>query len=613
MVQYAAFFILNRPTFTGTPIVSAASRRIVAALCLCAGLAAATVALAADPNKVIRTYFPAAETGFDPVRISDNYSATVTEAIFDRLLTYDYLARPAKLVPMVTEALPEVSDDGKTYTFHIRKGIYFADDPAFGGRKRELTAEDFVYSLKRFYDPVNRSPYAFMLDDIVGLKEAGQRAQKTGEYDYQASIPGLQALDRYTLRIKLHQSDYNFPFKIAHTSYSAMAREVVEKYGDDIMAHPVGTGPYRLKEWTRGAKIVLEANPDYRGFVWDFESSEPAWDDALVKEMKGKKMPQVGRIEITILEEPQSIWLAFENKELDYVNLPADFRARALDASGKLLPSLASQGIKIYNAIDPDLTYTTFNFRDPVVGGFSNEKRALRRAVGMAYDTAAEIDVLRKHLAVKDEMPIPPGVVGYEPSYKAVDQYDPDLANKLLDHFGYKVGPDGWRTLPDGKPLVLHMATETGSLGRQFDELWDTSMRRIKVKMVFDVSKFADNLKAAKACKLMMWGQAWTADYPDGDNFMQLLYGPNTGQSNNGCYESKSFDALYQKARLMPDSPERRRLYLEMTRQMEVDGAWRIGVSRLRNQLIRPWVLGYKHHPILHAEWQYIDIDPSKK
>lgn len=585
------------------------SRLVLAGVALLASFAAG----AADPNKVIRTYFPSGETGFDPVRVSDNYSATVNEAIFERLLTYDYLARPAKLVPMLAEALPEVADEGKTFTFKIRRNVYFADDPAFGGRKRELTADDFVYTFKRFYDPVNRSPYAFMLDDIVGLKESGERATKTGEYDYQARIPGLEAPDRYTLRIRLNQTDYNFPFKIAHTSYSAMAREVVEKYGEDIMAHPVGTGAYRLKDWTRRAKIVLEANPGYRGFTWDFTSSEPAWDDPLVRQMKGKTMPQVGRIEISIIEEPQGIWLAFQNKELDYINLPADFRDQALDADAKLLPRFRSEGIRHFTAVDPDLTYTTFNFRDPMLGGFSKEKIALRRAIIMAYDTDSEIRVLRKNLALKDEMPIPPGVVGFEPGYKAVDQYDPDLANKLLDHFGYKVGPDGWRSLPDGKPLLLRIATESGSLGRQFDELWQKSLERIKVKVQFDVSKFGDNLKAAKACKLMVWGQAWTADYPDGDNFMQLLYGPNTGQSNNGCYESKAFDAFYEKARRLPDSPERRQLYLEMTRQMQVDGAWRIGVSRLRNQLIRPWVQGYKRHPILHAEWQYLDIDPAAK
>ena len=210
----------------------------------------------------------------------------------------------------------------------------------------------------------------------------------------------------------------------------------------------------------------------------------------------------------------------------------------------------------------------------------------------MAYDVEAEIRVVRKNLALQDEMPIPPGVVGYEPGYKAVDQYDPELANKLLDHFGYKVGADGWRTMPDGKPLLLRIRHGVGQLRTPAQRVVAEVDGAIKVRVQFDVSKFGDNLKAAKACKLMMWGQAWTADYPDGDNFMQLLYGPNTGQSNNGCYESKAFDAFYEKARLLPDSPERRQLYLEMTRQMEVDGAWRIGVSRLRNQLIRPWVEG---------------------
>jgi ABC-type transport system substrate-binding protein len=588
--------------------------RLVAALGLAVAIALpSSLYAAADPNKILRVYFPTAESGFDPARVSDNYSATVNEAIFERLLTYDYLARPAKLVPMAAEAMPEVGDNGRTYTFRLRKGILFSPDPAFGGKPRELVAEDFVYSIKRFFDPKIRSPYAFMIDHIVGMKELASAAAKDGRFDYDAKVPGLEAVDRYTLRIRLDATDYNFPFKIAHTSYCAVAREVIERYADDTMAHPVGTGAYRLASWTRGAKIVLEANPVYRGFTWDFRPSEPAWDDAVVAAMKGKTMPRIGRIEISIIEEQQSIWLAFENRELDYVNLPAEFRERALASDDKLLPALSKQGVTLFRAIEPDLTYTTFNFRDPVIGGFSREKIALRRAIIMAYDQQAEIDVLRKRLAVHDEMPIPAGVVGHDPNYRSINAYDPVLAEKLLDYFGYKKGPDGWRTLPDGKPLLLRYATETGSSGRQFDELWQRSLARVGLRVQFDVSKFSDNLKAAKACKLMMWGQAWIADYPDGDNFMQLLYGPNIGQSNNGCYESKAFDAFYEKARNLPDSPERKLLYLEMTRQMEVDGAWRIGVSRLRNQLLRPWVKGFKKHPILHAEWQYIDLEPRSE
>jgi ABC-type transport system substrate-binding protein len=575
-----------------------------------AGVCIATVAAAADPGKVLHFYFPTAETGFDPVRVSEIYSNAINEAIFERLLTYDYLARPAKVVPMVAEALPEVTDEGKTYTFHLRKGIYFADDPAFNGQKRELVAEDFVYSLKRFFDPANRSPYAFMLEGIVGLTEARERAQKTGKFDYSAKIAGLETPDRYTLRIRLAHTDYNFNYKVAHVTYGAVAREVIERYADDTMGHPVGTGPYLLKEWTRNAKIVLEANPSYRGFTWDFAPSEPEWDDAIVKEMRGKKMPQIGRVEITILEEPQTRWLAFEGRQIDYINMPDTFRDRALDADGKLLPALAAKGVKHFRAIDPDITYTAFNFKDPIVGGFAKEKIALRRALIMSYDIAGEIKVVRKNLVTKDEMPIPFGVVGHDPRYRSINQYDPDLANKLLDHFGYKFGGDGYRTLPDGKRLELVIATEPSSDSRQLDEVWARSLDAIHVRYRFNAQKFAENVKAAKACQLMMWGQSWLADYPDGDNFIQLLYGPNTGESNNGCYQSKSFDALYEKAARLPDSPERNRLYLEMTRQMEVDGAWRLGISRIRTELLWPWVLGYKKHPILLAEWQYLDLAP---
>jgi ABC-type transport system substrate-binding protein len=569
-------------------------------------------AAAADPTKVLRVAFPTQETGFDPVRVSDVYSNTVNEAIFDRLLTYDYLARPAKLVPLAAETMPEITDSGRTYVFKLRRGIYFTPDPAFKGQKRELVAEDFVYSFKRFADPKNRSPWAFMLEGkIEGLDERVEAAKKSGRFDYTATVPGMVALDKYTLRFKLKAPDYLFLYTVAHVPFGAMAREVVEAYGDDLPAHPVGTGPYILKDWKRGTKMVLEANPDFRGFTWDFQATDDPWDQEVVKSMRGKRMPQIGRVEISVIEEEQSRWLAFNQKELDYLALPATFRPQVFDAENKLKKEWVTQGVTLFRAIEPDVSYTYFNFRDPVVGGFSKEKIALRRAVIIGYNLEEEIRVLRKYQAVQAQMPIPVGVVGHDPSYRSINQYDPVLANKLLDYFGYKKGADGYRTLPDGKPLVLRLATGSSALEREFNELWKKSMDAIGIRMQFDISKFADHLKAAKACQLMMWGAAWIADYPDGDNFMQLLYGPNTGQSNNGCYESKAFDALYVKSRaLPPTSSERNLLFLEMTRQMEVDGAWSLHTSRERNQLIRPWVKGYKKHPILHAEFQYMDIEP---
>ena len=225
-----------------------------------------SVAHAADPNKVIRASFPTGETGFDPARVSDLYSNAINEAIFERLLSYDYLARPAKLVPMVAEAMPEVGDNGKLYTFKLKKGIYFTPDPAFKGQKRELTAQDFVYSFMRFLDPKNRSPYAFLIEGkIVGLDALVDKAKKSGKFDYDAKVAGMQAVDRYTLRFHLTATDYNFPYITAHVPYGAVAREAIEAYGEDTMGHPVGTGPYMLKSWSRAAKIVLEAIYPYTG------------------------------------------------------------------------------------------------------------------------------------------------------------------------------------------------------------------------------------------------------------------------------------------------------------------------------------------------------------
>ncbi len=583
-------------------------RGLVAVFALCIANAAA----GADPAKVLRIAFPTGETGFDPARVSDLYSNEVNEGIFDRLLTYDYLARPAKLVPMAAEAMPEVSDAGRTYTFHIRKGIYFADDPAFKGKRRELVAQDYVYSFERFVDPKLRSPWGYMFEGrIEGLDAIAEAAKRTGKFDYDAPVSGLQALDRFTLRVRLAKPDYLFLYTAAHVPMGAVAREVIEMYAADTMAHPVGTGPYILKEWRRGARMVLEANPDYRGFTWDFKASEPGWDDQLVKDMQGKKMPQVGRVEITVIDEAQSSWLSFQQKQLDTLNVPGAFIYEALTPDNKLQPSLAKEGITLYRTNDPDITYTTFNFHDPIVGGYTPDKIALRRAIIMGYRNDEELRIVRKSQMSAVEMPIPPGIVGYDPNYVGVDHYDPVTANKLLDHFGYKRGTDGFRTLPDGSPLVLKYATGSSAVEREFSELWKKSMDDMGLHIEFIISKFADHLKAAKACHLMMWGAAWIADYPDGEDFMQLLYGPNTGQSNNGCYESKAFDALYVASSKLPlDSVDRMKLFIDMARQMQVDGAWQVSGSRLRNQLIRPWVKGYKKHPILQAEWMYIDLEP---
>jgi oligopeptide transport system substrate-binding protein len=602
-------------TRANTPRTRAAIRRVAGALGIVA-LAIAPMGQGADASKVIRHVFPASETGFDPAGSQDYYSGTIEQVIFETLLTYDYLARPAKLVPLVAETMPEVSDNGQTYTVRIKKGIYFTPDPAFKGAKRELVAADFIYSLKRLIDPKLRSPWAWLVEGkILGLDELAEAAKESGKFNYDAKIPGLEAPDRYTLRIRLKQTDYNLAYVLAHEPTSAVAREVIERYADEggrAMSNPVGTGPYLLKEWVRASKIVLEANPGFRGFVWDFQPGSDVEDRRIVAAMKGKKMPQVGRIEISIIEEDQARLLAFEQGELDIMNMEAPLAPMVLDGD-KLKPAFVRRGVKLSRFIDPEITYTYWNMQDPVVGGMAKEKIALRRAMAMAFSVEEDIRIVRSGQAIEAQYPIPAGVVGYDPNYRTRVKFDPAAANALLDRFGYKTGADGFRTLPDGKPLVIKYTSRPDTLGRQQDELWAKAFALIGIRMEVQKLRFPDQIKAEKECKIMMRTASWIADYPDADNFMQLLYSKNIHQNNSACATIPEYDRLYEQSVRMPSSAERDRLYHEMARIIEAYAPWRLDISRYRNMLTQPWVLGYKKHPILQSEWQYIDVEPAPK
>jgi len=253
---------------------------------------------AADMTKVLHVAIIVPESGFDPQATSDLYSVYVIRQVFDALYRYDFLARPYKVIPNTAAALPQISADGLTWTIKVKPGIYFADDPAFKGKKRELVAADYVYSFKRLLDPKLRSYNVQILDRrLVGAKEAIAAATKTGKFDYDAPLEGVQAIDRYTLRLKLAFPSYDLLDDLISASTAAVAREVVEAYGDPagwVTDHPVGTGPYLVKQWRRGQQIVLEANPSFRDVVFP-ESAAPE-DRAIVAKMRGRKLPICGRI-----------------------------------------------------------------------------------------------------------------------------------------------------------------------------------------------------------------------------------------------------------------------------------------------------------------------------
>src|SRR5262245_27946581 len=274
-------------------------------------LSVATVCGAAtwgDPAKTLRTAFEIDVTGFDPAATQDLYSNTIEIRIFDALYDWDYLKRPYALAPSAAAAMPEYSADGRTWTIHIKPGIRFADDPAFNGKPRELTAADVVYSWKRLVDPRVRSPNADLIrGKLVGIDAASETAKATGRFDYDADVEGLRAIDRYTLQLKLVEPDYTLLYYTSTSAMRIVAREAIEKYADPTgraMDHPVGSNAYRLKQWLKGQKVVLDANPYFCEVM--FPAAPPDADaatKALAAQMAGKRIPRIGTIEVAIVEE----------------------------------------------------------------------------------------------------------------------------------------------------------------------------------------------------------------------------------------------------------------------------------------------------------------------
>jgi len=583
---------------------------LLAAFAFCVG-----AVQAAEP-KVLRYAFEIAETSFDPNRISDVYSNIINQAMFDAPLTYDYLAKPVRLKPNVATGMPELSADGTTYTLHIKPGIYFWDDPAFNGKKRELVAADFVYTMKRVLDPrVRASQIAEVEPYVVGAEEAASRARKTNTFDYDAPIEGLKVVDRYTFQVKIKSPTYVFIYKFADCRIAcAVAREVVEKYGEDFGGHPVGTGPFRLAFWKRSSKMILERNPDFREEHWDAEIPP---GDPRAKEfevLRGKRLPIIDRVEVSIIEETQPRWLSFLNEEMDLAFLvPEEFAYQAFP-NNKLAKNLERRGIRMEQFPTLDVTYAFFNMEDPMFGGYTPDKVALRRAISLSYKIKDEIAILRKGQAIAADTPYAPGVAGYDPDFHtSANEYNPAKAKALLDMFGYvDRDGDGWREMPDGTPLVLTRNSQPSSRDQQFDELWKRGLDDIGIKLEILKEKWPDTLTKARKGKVQFWILGNAATEPDADQWLGLLYGKNPEQ-NFGRFKLRQYDDLYEKARGMGDTPERTRLYQEMTKLIIAYAPWRINSHRIRTDMWYPQVIGYRRHPLIsYNTWKYIDIDPSK-
>ena len=541
-------------------------------------------------QKVLRMFLSTSETGLDPALASDNATLSLLENLFDPLLRYDYLARPARLRPNTASALPEVSADGLTYTFRIRPGIYFTPDPAFKGVQREVTAADYAYSLERLRDPALRSPWSYIFE--------GKRAE---------------ALDRYTLRIRLAAPDNNFLFYLATPATGVVAREVIEAYPGQAGNHPVGTGPFMIGEWKRSDRIVLLANPTSTA-VFDATPGDNPEDRAIAAALNGKRLPRVDRIEVKIAEEFQGRMLGFLNAEYDYLEQIPESMTEMVVRDGGLKPDLAARGIVLSRFPVLQTYYMWMNMNDPVVGGYGKERVALRRAISMSYNSAEDIALLKKGFAIKAESPLPPNVLGYDPDYRSPVPYDPALANALLDRHGYdRRDADGFRRAPGGKPLTLTMHSEATVGGRLRDELWRKCLNAVGLRVVFKSDKKTEIIKASRLGTVQMFESNWIADFPDGDNFYQLLYGPNAGRANYARFNLPEYNVRYESARLLGDGAERNKLYFELNQLLHAYNPWVPLTHVLSGDLRHPWLKNYKRHPVEFTTWRYLDVDVAQR
>jgi ABC-type transport system substrate-binding protein len=581
-----------------------------------AGIAPAA-ALAQSPSapsrKVLRAAFNFAETGFDPAQVGDNSSFIVCDLIFESPLTYDPLGLPPRLVPATAAGMPEVSADFKHFVFTIRPGIYFADDPVFKGKPRELVAADYVYAIKRFYDPAVRTERLYLFENakVLGLSELRKKAlEARTPFPYDVEVPGLRALDRYRFEVRLAQPSARFTQEFSTPlNVPGMAREAVEAYASDLMAHPVGTGPYRLAQWRRSSRVVLERNPAYRDVRFNAQAPEgDAQAQATARALAGRRLPLLDRIEISVIEEEQPRWLAFVGGEIDTIRLPPAVAPLAIP-NNELAPYLAKRGVWMRRTVTATVAHTFFNCEDATVGGTTPDKVALRRAIALAHDARDEVRHIYNGQAVPAQSMMAPHNIGYDPALKThFSDHSVARANALLDVYGYD-GRDGegFRTLPGGARLELRYATQQDQRSRKLSELWSKHMRTVGLRLRIEIAPFGELIKRSLAGQLQMWGFTWS-NGPDGDFFLGLAYSANVDQSNDARFKLPAFDALYERQREMPDGPERLAVMRQALNLMTAYVPYIPALHPIETDLSHAHVRHLIRHPFKPTWWHFTDL-----
>jgi oligopeptide transport system substrate-binding protein len=625
-----------------------------AVLCVVNGCGNSPYRLGDSARPMYYTVFADDPLTLDPSIAYDFNSEDVASLIYPSYYEYHYLKRdPLVLVPSlgaegaqrekwpvtVTEHGRRTVKTGERWTFRIKHGLRFQDDPCFaGGKGREVVARDFLTSFRRMADNRVACPaYAFFGDKILGMEAYRSRLARLGASgprsasDLHAPIEGLQSdpKDPYTFRIVLNQPYPQLRFLMAMPFTAPLAEEVLDRYADErvgkavpdlqrLSRHPVGCGPFMLTEYVKKSRLVLKANPNYREELYPRDGAPGDREAGLLADA-GKRLPLVSGIQINIIREGITSFNQFLQGYEDSAGVGQTNYQQVMTQPGQLSPAMIKHGVQLVHAVNLEIYYFAFNMLDPTYGGFSEKNRKLRQAISLSIDADELIDLFYLGLGVPGQSLVPPGIFGYDAGYRnSYRQFDPSLARakRLLAEAGYPNGIDP----STGRPLVLNWDNgNTTSAGRQFTGLVTRQIERLGIDVQshsFLGPTLTERTNKGQ-CQFLGGIYLWGADYPDPENFAFLLYGPNSAVRSSGPnvsnYSNPEYDRLFERMRAMDDGPER----LAIIRRMRSIAEQDCPVIPYRHTeaygLLQPWLHNFKPHPVAVDGWKYLRIDAPQR
>ncbi|MGA2680032.1 MAG: ABC transporter substrate-binding protein [Sedimentisphaerales bacterium] len=545
----------------------------------------------------------------DPLSLRDVYGATIMFQIGEPLYQYHFLKRPYVLVPLLAEDMPQISEDRCTYTVKIKKGVRFQDDACFKiGKGRELKADDFVYALKRIANVKNVSENWSVFDNrIVGLnefREYTKTCKTAAEIDYSRPVEGLYAADDYTLVIKLTKPwPQIIGSAMADQVFMPVAKEAVDYYGKDIVAHPVGTGPFKLKVWQRASYIELVRNPNFRGETYPTEG-EPGDKEAGYLDDAGKPIPFADKVTWTIIEEYQPAWLLFMQGKLDISAVPKDNYSEVFSGPGVLTEEMKQRNIRLETFDEPSVFWIGFNMDDPVLG----KNKPLRQAISHAIDRQKFIDLFFNGRDKIAHGIIHPMMAGYDPNIvnKGFAAYDPNEARELLKQAEQIQGGP----IPELK--VANPGTDTTS--RQMGQFINMQLEDIGLKveiLYMDWPTFQEKINTASE---QMFFYGGFASIPDAMDFLDMFYSKNKPPgSNKFSYNNPEFDRIFDQASVMLDSPQRTELYRKMEMLVLEDCPAAFLNHRVNYVLHYNWYKNYKPNVFNYGVSKYLRVDLKER